>query len=64
VTAARPTIESQAAEIERIVAERQLLRARGAGAEELERNRQELVDGQALMSRLLLDHYLPRTKAA
>jgi hypothetical protein len=64
VTATRHTIESQAAEIERIVAERQTLRSRGAGADELERNRKQLVEGQALMSRLLLERYRPRANAA
>jgi hypothetical protein len=64
VTAARHTIESLTREIERIVAERQSLRGRGASADELEQNRQQLVDGQALMSRLLIDRYLPQANAA
>jgi hypothetical protein len=64
VTAARPTIESLTREIERLVAERQSLRDRGASLEELERNRKQLVDGQALMSRLLIDRYLPQADAA
>jgi len=64
VTEARPSIENLTREIERLVAERQSLRDRGASTDELERNRKQLVDGQALMSRLLIDRYLPQADAA
>jgi hypothetical protein len=58
------TIDAVAAEIQRLVAERQELRAAGAGADELEDNRRRLADAQARYSRLLIQHYLPRHEAA
>jgi hypothetical protein len=54
------TVESVAGEIGRIVAERQELRAAGAGEDELEANRQRLVAAQAALSRLLIERHLPR----
>jgi hypothetical protein len=54
------TVESVAGEIGRIVAERQELRAGGAGDEELEANRRRLVAAQASLSRLLIERHLPR----
>ena len=58
------TIDAVAAEIQRLVAERQELRAAGAAADELEDNRRRLADAQARYSRLLIQHYLPRHEAA
>ena len=51
-------LETLAAEIERIVAERQELRASGAGADELEQNRRMLAGANVLYSRLLIQRYL------
>ena len=53
-----PTVESLIAEIGRIVAERQELRAAGASASELERNRGCLAAAQARLSRLLIERHL------
>jgi hypothetical protein len=52
------TVEALIAEIGRIVAERQELRAAGAGADDLERNRRELAAAQATLSRLLIQRHL------
>jgi hypothetical protein len=52
------TVETLVAEIGRIVAERQELRAAGASADELERNRRELAAAQARLSRLLIQRHL------
>jgi hypothetical protein len=54
------TVESVADEIGRIVAERQELRAAGAGDAQLEANRQRLVAAQAVLSQLLIERHLPR----
>ena len=53
------TIESLNTEIERVVAERQALRAAGADAATLEENRRRLADAQAALSRLLIERHLP-----
>jgi hypothetical protein len=58
------TVETLRAEIERIVAERQELRARSASADELEQNRRRLADAQAQFSRLLIAHHLAQPEAA
>jgi hypothetical protein len=58
------TVETLAREIESIVAERQELRVRGAAPAELELNRRRLADAQALLSRLLIERYLPQRAAA
>jgi hypothetical protein len=53
------TVESLNAEIERVVAERQALRAAGADADTLEANRRRLADAQAALSKLLIERHLP-----
>jgi len=58
------TVESLRREIDRIVAERQELRGKGAAPEELEENRSRLVKAQARLSELLIQRHLPRTAAA
>jgi hypothetical protein len=53
-----PTVESLSDEIRGVVYERQTLRAVGAGREELERNRSELVRlQQALVAALIRRHF-------
>jgi hypothetical protein len=52
------TVETLTAEIGRIVAERQELRAAGAGATELEHNRRRLAAAQARLSQLLIQRHL------
>jgi hypothetical protein len=55
------TVETLTDEIDRIVAERQELRAAGAPAETLEANRRRLAQSQAELSRLLIQqHLVPR----
>lgn len=64
-TERRPsTVESVGAEIGKIVAERQSLRAAGAGERELEVNRRRLTAAQHELSRLLIARYLPERGAA
>jgi predicted GNAT family N-acyltransferase len=58
------TVESLTAEIGRIVAARQDLRAAGAGPELLEENRRELAAAQSRLSVLLIARYLPREGVA
>ena len=59
----RQTVESLADEIDRIVVERQALRAAGASVDVLEENRRRLAKAQAELSRLLIARHLasPRT---
>jgi hypothetical protein len=68
MTAARDarthTVESLTAEISRIVAERQQLRAAGADHDTLEENRRRLAAAQSQLSELLIERYLPATGAA
>jgi hypothetical protein len=64
MTEALQTIESLGAEIGRIVAERQELRAAGASHEVLEENRRRLAEAQAQLSRLLIDRYGAKSEAA
>ena len=59
-----PTVESLADEIRGVVYERQTLRAIGAGREELERNRTELVRLQQELVNALIRRYLPSGAAA
>ena len=56
--AVRRTVESVTAEIGRIVAERQDLRAAGADFEALEENRRRLATAQSALSQLLIERYL------
>jgi hypothetical protein len=64
MTEALQTIESLGAEIGRIVAERQELRAAGASHEVLEENRRRLAQAQARLSRLLIERYGAKSEAA
>ena len=52
------------AEIERVVAERQSLRAAGADAATLEENRRRLAAAQASLSQLLIERHLPHRRTA
>ncbi|HUZ82735.1 MAG TPA: hypothetical protein VMU73_10875 [Gaiellaceae bacterium] len=62
--AVRHTVETLAAEIGRIVGERQELRAAGAVQGELEENRRRLAAAQSRLSLLLIERHLPQTGAA
>lgn len=53
-----------AARIAQLIAQRQALRARGAGAAALERNRLELVELQQRFNRELLARFCPQASAA
>ena len=59
-----PTVESLTDEIRGVVYERQTLRAVGAGREELERNRSELVRLQQELVNALIRRHLPANAAA
>jgi hypothetical protein len=59
-----PTVESLSDEIRGLVYERQTLRTVGAGADELERNRVELVRVQQELVHALIRRYLPAGCAA
>ena len=59
-----PTVESLSDEIRGVVYERQTLRAVGAGREELERNRAELVRLQQELVSALIRRHLPANAAA
>ena len=54
-----PTVESLAEDIRGLVYERQTLRSVGAGRDELERNRVELVQRQQDLVDALIRRYLP-----
>jgi hypothetical protein len=58
-SAVRHTVETLTAEIGRIVAERQDLRAAGAAPHELEENRRRLASAQNQLSLLLIERHLP-----
>jgi hypothetical protein len=62
--AVRHTVETLTEEIGRIVAERQELRAAGAGQSELEQNRRRLADAQNRLSHLLIERHLRQAGAA
>jgi hypothetical protein len=57
------TVESLSDEIRGVVYERQTLRAVGAGREELERNRSELVRLQQALVAALIRRHLPAAAA-
>ena len=59
-----PTVESLSDEIRGLVYERQTLRTVGAAAEELERNRVELVRAQQELVQALIRRHLPAASAA
>jgi hypothetical protein len=59
-----PTVESLSEEIRGVVYERQTMRAVGAGREELERNRAELVRLQQELVSALIRRHLPAGRAA
>jgi len=59
-----PTVESLSEEIRGVVFERQTLRTIGAGIEELERNRVELVRLQQELVQALIRRYLPADRSA
>jgi hypothetical protein len=59
-----PTVESLSDEIRGVVYERQTLRAVGAGRDELERNRSELVRLQQELVTALIRRHLPAGAAA
>ena len=54
-----PTVETLSDEVRGLVYERQTLRSVGATAEELERNRVELVRAQQELVNALIRRYLP-----
>jgi hypothetical protein len=58
------TVETLTAEISRIVAARQELRAAGASPEALEENRRRLAAAQSELSQLLIARYLPKSASA
>jgi hypothetical protein len=58
-----PTVESLSEEIRGVVYERQTLRSVGAGREELERNRGELVRLQQALVAALIRRHLPAAAA-
>jgi hypothetical protein len=58
------SVESLTAEIGQIVAERQELRAAGAGFDVLEENRRRLAKAQSQLSQLLIARYLPASQTA
>jgi hypothetical protein len=55
----KQTVEELVAAIERLAAERQELRRRGASAKALERNRVKLARAQWQLSHALIERYLP-----
>jgi len=59
-----PTVESLSDEIRGLVFERQTLRGVGAGADELERNRVELVKAQQALVHALIRRHLPAGRTA
>ena len=58
------TVESLAEEIDRIVVERQALRAAGASFDVLEENRRRLAKAQSELSRLVIARHLPVSRTA
>jgi hypothetical protein len=59
-----PTVEALTEEVRGLVYERQTMRSVGARAEELERNRIELVRAQQDLVRALIRRHLPAGRSA
>ena len=59
-----PTVEALVEEVRGLVYERQTLRSVGAGPDELERNRLELVCAQQELVQALIRRYLPADRHA
>jgi hypothetical protein len=59
-----PTVESLSDEIRGLVYEHQTMRTVGAGTDELERNRVELVRAQQELVHALIRRHLPAGRAA
>jgi hypothetical protein len=59
-----PTVETLSDEVRGLVYERQTMRSVGAGAEELERNRVELVRTQQELVEALIRRHLPADRSA
>jgi hypothetical protein len=59
-----PTVETLSDEVRGLVYERQTMRSVGAGAEELERNRVELVRAQQELVEALIRRHLPADRSA
>jgi hypothetical protein len=59
-----PTVETLSDEVRGLVYERQTMRSVGAGAEELERNRVELVRAQQELVQALIRRHLPADRSA
>jgi hypothetical protein len=59
-----PTVETLSDEVRGLVYERQTMRSVGAGAEELERNRVELVRAQQELVDALIRRHLPADRSA
>jgi hypothetical protein len=59
-----PTVETLSDEVRGLVYERQTMRSVGAGAEELERNRVELVRAQQELVHALIQRHLPADRSA
>jgi hypothetical protein len=59
-----PTVETLSDEVRGLVYERQTMRSVGAGADELERNRVELVRAQQELVEALIRRHLPAGRSA
>jgi hypothetical protein len=59
-----PTVETLSDEVRGLVYERQTMRSVGAGADELERNRVELVRAQQELVEALIRRHLPADRSA
>ena len=60
----RPTVETILQQIDALAAERQRLRAHGAGPDVLERNRLRIARAQWELSHALIERYLPAEQRA
>ncbi|HEY2940086.1 MAG TPA: hypothetical protein VGJ27_09750 [Gaiellaceae bacterium] len=59
-----PTVEALSDEVRGLVYERQTMRSVGAGPDELERNRRELVRAQQELVDALIRRHLPADRSA